>query len=102
MTALSGSGPAYLFLLAELLEHTAVERGLPADIAKKLARKTVSGAGALLAASPETAADLRRAVTSPGGTTEAALKILMAPDAWPATLRAAILAAENRARELAT
>jgi pyrroline-5-carboxylate reductase len=102
VTAISGSGPAYLFLLAELLEHIAIERGLPPEIAKKLARKTISGSGALLAASPETAAKLRRAVTSPNGTTEAALKILMAPDAWPATLRAAILAAENRARELAT
>ncbi len=102
VTAISGSGPAYLFLLAELLEQIAIERGLPSEIARKLARKTVSGAGALLAASPETACDLRRNVTSPKGTTEAALKILMAPDAWPATLRAAILAAENRARELAT
>ncbi len=102
VTAISGSGPAYLFLLAELLEQIAIERGLPAEIAKKLARKTISGSGALLAASPDTAENLRRAVTSPGGTTEAALNILMAPTAWPATLRAAILAAENRACELAT
>lgn len=101
VTAVSGSGPAYVFLLAELLEQAAVERGLPPDIARKLARKTVAGAGALLAGSEKDAADLRRAVTSPNGTTERALSVLMAPDAWPATLREAVLAGETRARELA-
>jgi pyrroline-5-carboxylate reductase len=102
VTAISGSGPAYVFLLAEVLEQAAIERGLPSDIARKLARKTVSGAGALLASSADDAASLRRAVTSPKGTTEAALKILMAPEAWPKTLREAVIAAENRARALAT
>jgi len=102
VTAISGSGPAYLFLLAELMEQIAIERGLPEKIAKKLARKTVSGAGALLDASTEDASALRQAVTSPKGTTEAALKILMAADAWPQILRQAVTAAENRARELAT
>jgi len=101
VTAISGSGPAYVFLLAELLEQAAIERGLPPGIARQLARKTVSGAGALLAASGEDAADLRRAVTSPAGTTEAALSVLMAAGAWPRTLRDAVIAAENRARALA-
>ncbi len=101
VTAVSGSGPAYVFLLAEILEQAAIERGLPPAIARQLARKTVSGSGALLAASDEDAAALRRAVTSPNGTTERALSVLMAPDAWPANLRAAVLAAEQRARELA-
>ena len=66
-----------------------------------LARQTVAGSGALLAASPEDAAALRRAVTSPAGTTEAALKVLMAPDAWPAAMSRAIAAATARSRELA-
>ena len=89
VTAVSGSGPAYVFLLAELLEQAAMEQGIPADMARLLARQTVAGSGALLAASPEDAAALRRAVTSPAGTTEAALKVLMAPDAWPAAHAAA-------------
>jgi pyrroline-5-carboxylate reductase len=102
VTAISGSGPAYVFLLAELLEQVAVERGLPPDVARTLARKTVSGAGALLSASSEDASALRQAVTSPKGTTEAALGILMASQAWPAHVRQAVIAAEKRARELAT
>ncbi len=100
VTAISGSGPAYVFLLAEILEQAAIERGLPPAIARRLARQTVSGAGALLAASTEDAAALRRAVTSPKGTTERALSVLMAPGAWPAHLRDAVIAAEERAREL--
>ncbi len=101
VTAISGSGPAYVFLLAEILEQAAIENGIPAALARQLARKTVSGSGALLAASSEDAAALRRAVTSPKGTTERALAELMAPQAWPANLRAAVKAAEARARELA-
>ncbi len=101
VTAVSGGGPAYVFLLAEILEQGAAERGIPPALARQLARKTVIGAAALLAASPEDAAVLRRAVTSPKGTTEQALAVLMAPGAWPATLRAALRAAERRARELA-
>ena len=62
-----------MFLLAELMEQAAIEQGIPADLARLLARQTVSGSGALLAASAEDAAELRRAVTSPGGTTERAL-----------------------------
>jgi pyrroline-5-carboxylate reductase len=102
VTAVSGSGPAYVFLLAELLEQAGVEAGLPPDLARLLARKTVSGAGALLAASADDAADLRRSVTSPRGTTEAALAVLMADDAWPKAVRVAIEAARQRAAELAT
>ncbi|HEY7581921.1 MAG TPA: pyrroline-5-carboxylate reductase [Acetobacteraceae bacterium] len=101
VTAVSGSGPAYVFLLAELMEQAAREQGIPAGLARLLARQTVAGSGALLAASKEDAADLRVAVTSPGGTTERALALLMAPDAWPAALRKAIAAATARSRELA-
>ncbi|HUN38652.1 MAG TPA: pyrroline-5-carboxylate reductase [Acetobacteraceae bacterium] len=101
VTAVSGSGPAYVFLLAELLEQAAVEQGIPADLARLLARQTVAGSGALLGASTEDAAALRRAVTSPGGTTAEALKVLMSPDAWPAALSSAVAAATARSRELA-
>jgi len=101
VTAVSGGGPAYVFLLAELLEQAAVEQGIPPDLARALARQTVSGSGALLAASPEDAATLRRNVTSPKGTTERALAVLMAPEAWPALLSRAIAAATVRSRELA-
>lgn len=101
VTAVSGSGPAYVFLLAELLEEAARAEGIPADLARRLARQTVAGSGALLAASAEDAAALRRAVTSPGGTTERALSVLMSVDAWPSTVRRAVAAATARSRELA-
>ncbi|HEY4252011.1 MAG TPA: pyrroline-5-carboxylate reductase [Roseomonas sp.] len=101
VTAVSGGGPAYVFLLAELLEQAAIGEGLPADLARRMARATVSGSGALLAASTEDAAALRRAVTSPKGTTERALAVLMAEDAWPETIRRAMAAATARSRELA-
>jgi pyrroline-5-carboxylate reductase len=100
VTAISGGGPAYVFLLAELLERAAVEQGLPADLAGVLARQTIIGSGALLAASTEDAAALRRAVTSPKGTTERALAVLMQDQAWPASVSAAIAAATARSREL--
>ena len=101
VTAISGSGPAYVFLLAELLEAAGREQGLPADLARTLARRTVSGAGALLEASPGQASEaLRRAVTSPGGTTEQALAVLMHETAWPKTIRDAIEAAAQRSRGL--
>lgn len=100
-TAISGGGPAYVFLLAELLEREGVAQGLPPALAREMARRTVSGSGALLAARDEDAAVLRRAVTSPRGTTERALAVLMADDAWPALLRAAVEAAVRRSRELA-
>ena len=101
VTAVSGSGPAYVFLLAELMEAAAVEQGIPPALARLLARQTVSGSGALLAASPEDAAALRVAVTSPGGTTAEALRVLMEPGAMPKAMSEAIAAATRRSRELA-
>lgn len=101
VTAVSGGGPAYVFLLAEVLEQAAIEQGLPPDLARRMARRTVSGSGALLAASELDAAQLRRNVTSPKGTTERALNVLMAPDAWPRLMSEAIAAATARSRELA-
>jgi pyrroline-5-carboxylate reductase len=101
VTAVSGSGPAYVFLLAELMEQAAIEQGIAPGLARVLARQTVAGSGALLAASSESAADLRKAVTSPAGTTEAALKVLMAADAMPKAFSEAIAAATRRSRELA-
>ncbi|MFQ3623501.1 MAG: pyrroline-5-carboxylate reductase [Acetobacteraceae bacterium] len=101
VTAVSGSGPAYVFLLAELMEAAGRAEGLPPDLARLLARRTVAGSGALLAASAEDAATLRRNVTSPGGTTAAALAVLMDEAAWPRSLHEAIAAAARRSRELA-
>jgi pyrroline-5-carboxylate reductase len=101
VTAVSGSGPAYVFLLAELMEQAAIEQGIPPELARLLARQTVSGSGALLAASPEDSATLRKAVTSPGGTTAEALSVLMNPDAWPIAMSQAIAAATRRSRALA-
>lgn len=101
VTAVSGGGPAYVFLLAELLEKAAVEQGIPPGLARRLARRTVSGSGALLAASEEDAAILRRNVTSPAGTTERALAVLMEQAAWPDLVSRAIAAASERSRELA-
>lgn len=101
VTAVSGGGPAYVFLLAELLEAAAIEQGIPAELARLMARQTVSGSGALLAASTEDAATLRRNVTSPAGTTERALAVLMEKSAWPDAISRAIAAATARSRELA-
>ncbi|WP_372618334.1 pyrroline-5-carboxylate reductase [Falsiroseomonas sp.] len=101
VTAVSGGGPAYVFLLAELLEKAAVEQGIPADLARRMARATVAGSGALLAASSEDAAVLRKNVTSPKGTTERALAVLMEETAWPEHISRAITAATARSRELA-
>lgn len=101
VTAVSGGGPAYVFLLAEVLEQAALSQGLPAELARRMARATVSGSGALLAASREDAATLRVNVTSPKGTTERALAVLMREEAWPALMREAIAAATARSRELA-
>ncbi len=101
VTAVSGGGPAYVFLLAETLEQAGVAQGIPQPLARQLARITVSGSGALLAASTEDASVLRQNVTSPAGTTERALRVLMADNAWPALMNAAIAAATARSRELA-
>ena len=101
VTAVSGGGPAYVFLLAEVMEAAAIEQGLPPALARRMARATVAGSGALLAASDQDAAVLRKAVTSPKGTTERALAVLMEPDAWPRLMSRAIEAATQRGRELA-
>lgn len=100
VTALSGSGPAYLFLMAEAMAEAGVAEGLPRDQAEKLARATVAGAGALLAKDLSPASALREAVTSPGGTTEAALKVLMARNGLTPLMKRAIHAARRRAKEL--
>lgn len=100
VTALSGSGPAYVFLLIEAMAAAGAAIGLPADLALRLARATVCGAGELAYRSSEPAAQLRRNVTSPGGTTEAALKVLMAADGLEPLLVRALTAARDRARQL--
>lgn len=100
VTAVSGSGPAYLFLMAEAMTEAGIAEGLPRAQAEKLARATVAGAGALLAADKSSAAALREAVTSPGGTTAAALDVLMAKDGLSALMKRAIHAARKRAEEL--
>lgn len=101
VTAISGSGPAYVFHLVEALALAGEKLGLPPDLSLRLARATVEGSGELLHRAPELSpATLRKNVTSPGGTTEAALKILMAPEAFPQLLEKAAAAAEQRAREL--
>jgi len=100
VTAVSGSGPAYLFLMAEALTEAGVAEGLSRDQAEKFARATVAGAGALLAADKSPASALREAVTSPGGTTAAALYVLMAEDGLVALMKRAVQAARKRAEEL--
>lgn len=101
VTAVSGSGPAYVFHLIEALAAAGEAEGLPPETAMRLARATVTGAGELAHRSPETAAQLRVNVTSPGGTTAAALAVLMAPDTgFPALLRRAVKAAADRGKEL--
>ncbi len=101
VTAVSGSGPAYVFLLAEALAEAGVASGLPPALAKKLARETVAGSGELLHRSELDAAVLRQNVTSPGGTTAAALDVLMAKDGLAALMTEAVAAATKRSRELA-
>jgi pyrroline-5-carboxylate reductase len=101
VTAVSGSGPAYVFLLAEELARAGVEAGLPADLATKLARETVAGSGDLLHRSEQDSATLRQNVTSPGGTTAAALEVLMAKDGMQPLMIRAIAAATRRSKELA-
>jgi pyrroline-5-carboxylate reductase len=100
VTALSGSGPAYVFALVEAMAAAAVAQGLSPELAETLARTTISGSGALLAASGESAGALRESVTSPGGTTEAALRVLRAADGLDALMARAIAAATARGREL--
>ncbi len=101
VTAVSGGGPAYVFLLIEVLARAGIDAGLPPDLAMKLARATVSGSGELARLSSEPASVLRQNVTSPGGTTLEALKILMAADGLQPLFTRAIAAATRRSRELA-
>jgi pyrroline-5-carboxylate reductase len=101
VTAVSGSGPAYVFLLAEAMAAAGVAAGLPAALADKLARETVAGSGELLHRSPLPAATLRQNVTSPGGTTAAALDVLMGDGGMTPLMTKAIAAATRRGKELA-
>ena len=101
VTAVSGSGPAYVFLLAEAMTKAGIAAGLPAALAAKLARETVAGSGELLHRSEIDPATLRQNVTSPGGTTAAALDVLMGPGGFDEILTKAIAAATRRGRELA-
>jgi pyrroline-5-carboxylate reductase len=101
VTAVSGSGPAYVFLLVEALARAGAAAGLPADLSGRLARATVAGSGELLARSPLDPATLRHNVTSPGGTTAAALAVLMAPEGFGTLMDKAVAAATHRSRELA-
>lgn len=101
VTALSGSGPAYVFHLVEAMAAAGAAEGLPEALAMQLARATVSGAGELMRQSGESAAQLRVNVTSPGGTTAAGLAVLMDGKAgFPPLLRRAVHAAAERGREL--
>lgn len=101
VTAVSGSGPAYIFYLTEALAKAGVVAGLSPQLAETLARATVAGSGELLHRSPHHPAILRQNVTSPGGTTAAALSVLMAPDGLEALMTKAVAAATQRSRELA-
>jgi len=100
VTAVSGSGPAYVFLLAEVITAAGIEVGLPPALAKQLTEATVSGAGALIAESDDPPSQLRVNVTSKGGTTAAALAVLMAEDGMAPLLEKAIRAARDRSVEL--
>ena len=101
VTAVSGSGPAYVFLLIETLARAGEAEGLSSDLALRLARSTVAGSGELARISADSPAQLRENVTSPGGTTRAALDVLMAADGLEALIRRAVAAAAARSRELA-
>ncbi len=101
VTAVSGSGPAYVFLLAEELARAGIAAGLPADLAARLARETVAGSGELLHRSGLDAATLRQNVTSPGGTTAAALGVLMDENGLKDLMTRAVAAATERSKELA-
>ena len=101
VTALSGSGPAYFFALTEAMAKAGEAMGLSAAMASRLARQTLIGSGALLAGAKESASELREAVTSPKGTTEAALKHLLADDGLDEIIHRAMTAAAARAKELA-
>ncbi len=100
VTGVSGSGPAYIFYLAECLAQAGVDAGLPKELARKLADTTVSGAGELLRLSDDSPSQLRINVTSPNGTTQAALEVLMADDGLQPVMSKAVAAAAKRSKEL--
>ena len=100
VTAVSGSGPAYVFLMIECLIAAGIEMGLPARLAEQLATATVAGAGVYAHESANSAAELRQRVTSPDGTTEAALKVLMGDGGMDQLIRLAVTAATARSAEL--
>lgn len=100
VTAVSGSGPAYVFLLAEVLAAAAEGEGLDRELAQRLAGRTVAGAGALMLETGLNAGQLRKQVTSPGGTTQAALDVLQRADGLAPLLRRAVQAAVHRSRDL--
>jgi pyrroline-5-carboxylate reductase len=102
VTAVSGSGPAYVFLVAECLEEAGIAAGLPHGLAKQLARATIAGAGALLRQSDLEPAELRKNVTSPKGTTAAALDVLMGEKGMKELFTRAVAAAAKRSRELSS
>lgn len=99
-TGVSGSAPAYLYAFVEALEAAGAAAGLPAADSARLARSTIAGAAALMARSGEEPAELRKQVTSPGGTTQAALEVLLADGGFPDLLREAVAAATRRSKEL--
>ena len=99
-TGVSGSAPAYLYAFVEALEAAGAAAGLRAEDASRLARSTITGAAALLARSGEEPAELRKQVTSPGGTTQAALEVLMGQGGFPDLLKDAVAAAARRSKEL--
>tara|TARA_A100001037_G_scaffold135332_1_gene122585 strand:- start:6465 stop:7277 length:813 start_codon:yes stop_codon:yes gene_type:complete len=101
VTATSGSGPAYVFLLIECLAEAGIAAGLPEDLARQLALETVAGAGELARRSEDSPSVLRQNVTSPGGTTAAALEVLMADDGMGQLITRAVTAATRRSEELA-
>lgn len=101
VAAISGSGPAYIFALVDAMTKAGEDVGLTSEIAARLARATVTGAGALLDADPRPTKDLIRDVATPGGTTEAALRVLQAEDGLPGLMTKAAFAAKTRAEEMA-
>jgi pyrroline-5-carboxylate reductase len=101
ITAMSGSGPAYVFYLIEVLAKAAIGNGLPEALAWPMARAMVAGSAALAASSEHAVEALRQQVTSPGGTTQAALEVLMAADGMQLLFERAVAAATRRSRELA-
>jgi pyrroline-5-carboxylate reductase len=101
VTAVSGSGPAYVFLFAEAMTAAGIEAGLPSHLAAELARKTIAGAGQMLGVLSDSPGILRKNVTSPGGTTAAALEVLMGEGGLQTLMSRAVAAAAVRSRELA-